>query len=349
MLVSNSSHRHQGADPRQNWPRMLVALVLFFGAAVPASAQSIGSADSPAALALHDWAVTVAPAALRFQPDDNALTFATLRPSSPLQILGQDANWTYVYNPRTRGTAYVHSDLLVPSDKPSSYVDLDPPPVEQQIDRTAHLRIDSPLWLYPTGNRAAAYTHLDAGTSIDITGTVKGDDDQQWFRTVDGDYLPAGALNFSTTPPSVPAMNIAAGPELGYFAFQAYHWIDVDLNLPATMVAYAGDTPVHWMMPIIGRGPLATPAGNFSIIRRVYNETMDSSTIGIPRNGPGGYYLTGVLFTQYFTSYGASLHYNYWSSNWGYPGSHGCLGLPYDDAAYMWEFADYGTPISIHY
>ena len=44
---------------------------------------------------------------------------------------------------------------------------------------------------------------------------------------------------------------------------------------------------------------------------------MNSDTIGIPRFGPGGYYLTGVLFTQYFTDDGASLHYNYWSSNWG--------------------------------
>ena len=48
---------------------------------------------------------------------------------------------------------------------------------------------------------------------------------------------------------------------------------------------------------------------------------MNSDTIGIPRFGPGGYYLTNVLFTQYFTGDGASLHYNYWSSNWGYAGS----------------------------
>ncbi|HYW88653.1 MAG TPA: L,D-transpeptidase, partial [Chloroflexota bacterium] len=106
---------------------------------------------------------------------------------------------------------------------------------------------------------------------------------------------------------------------------------------------------VRTMYTIIGRGALTTPTGNFSIIRRVANETMDSSTIGIPRDGPGGYYLTGVLYTQYFTNGGASIHYNYWSGNFGYPGSHGCLGLSYDDAAFMWDFADYGTPVSIHY
>jgi lipoprotein-anchoring transpeptidase ErfK/SrfK len=76
---------------------------------------------------------------------------------------------------------------------------------------------------------------------------------------------------------------------------------------------------------------------------------MNSDTIGIPRFGPGGYYLTGVLFTQYFTSDGASIHYNYWSANWGYAASHGCLGLTYADSSFLWGWAGIGTPISIHY
>lgn len=76
---------------------------------------------------------------------------------------------------------------------------------------------------------------------------------------------------------------------------------------------------------------------------------MDSSTVGIPRSSPGGYYLTNVLYTQYFLPGGQSIHYNYWSSNFGYPGSHGCLGLSYADASFMWSFAGIGTPVSIHY
>jgi lipoprotein-anchoring transpeptidase ErfK/SrfK len=103
------------------------------------------------------------------------------------------------------------------------------------------------------------------------------------------------------------------------------------------------------MLTIIGRGNLATPTGTFSIIRRVANETMDSATVGIPRNSPNGYYLTNVLYTQYFLKTGQSIHYNWWSSNFGYPGSHGCLGLSYADAAYMWNFATLGTTVSIHY
>ena len=95
--------------------------------------------------------------------------------------------------------------------------------------------------------------------------------------------------------------------------------------------------------------PVATPRQfTFPLIRRVANETMNRDTIGIPRFGPGGYYLTNVLFTQYFTADGASLHYNYWSSNWGYAASHGCLGLTYADSAFLWSWAGLGTLVSIH-
>ena len=75
--------------------------------------------------------------------------------------------------------------------------------------------------------------------------------------------------------------------------------------------------------------------------------SMSSEALGIPRDAPGGYYLKNVLYTQYFTNDGASIHYNYWSSNWGYSGSHGCLGMSYDDSLWFWEWAEVGTPLAI--
>jgi lipoprotein-anchoring transpeptidase ErfK/SrfK len=59
-----------------------------------------------------------------------------------------------------------------------------------------------------------------------------------------------------------------------------------------------------------------------------------------------------VLYTQYFTSNGHALHYNYWSpaSAFGRPaGSHGCVGLQLDAAASFWQFATVGTPVVISY
>lgn len=58
-----------------------------------------------------------------------------------------------------------------------------------------------------------------------------------------------------------------------------------------------------------GTGPLMA---TLSLARQ--RGWRDHDTIGVPRFGPGGYYLTNVLFTQYFTGDGASIHYNYWST-----------------------------------
>ncbi len=55
-----------------------------------------------------------------------------------------------------------------------------------------------------------------------------------------------------------------------------------------------------------------------------------------------------MLFTQYFSPDGASIHYNYWSSNFGYSGSHGCLGLDRTDSEFLWNWATIGTTVVIH-
>ena len=95
---------------------------------------------------------------------------------------------------------------------------------------------------------------------------------------------------------------------------------------------------------------LIAPSAHHRILWRVPNETMTSERVYPPiaRDAPGGYYLKNVLWTQYFTSDGASIHYNYWSSNWGYSGSHGCLGLTYADSSWLWDWAQVGTPVMIH-
>ena len=84
-------------------------------------------------------------------------------------------------------------------------------------------------------------------------------------------------------------------------------------------------------------------------LARIARETMTSERVYPPiaRDAPGGYYLEGVLFTQYFSRSGAAIHYNYWSSNWGYAGSHGCLGLPLAEAKWAWDWSRTGTPVKV--
>jgi L,D-transpeptidase catalytic domain len=330
------------------WQRLLpllVAVVVVFGLVAPVLAQTNAPATSPDQAANATWAVTLGPADLHSQADDSSETFTHLRAGSPLQILSQQGDWTYVYNPRAKGTAWVHSDALGPSDPPAPYAWRDPPPDQDFVGEVGRITTDTSLRMYPSPSAGAELSTIDAGSSVVIAATVSGEDGAEWYRTDDGNYLPASAVSIAAPAPAPEAPAVAIQPPS---QAHAGRWIDVTLTEPAHAVAYEGNTPMRTMLVIKGRTPRPTPVGNFTILRRVANETMDSSTIGIPRNGPGGYYLTGVLFTQYFTSDGASLHYNYWSNNFGYAGSHGCLGLSYNDSAWLWNWASIGTPVSIH-
>jgi hypothetical protein len=203
----------------------------------------------------------------------------------------------------------------------------------------------APLAYYPSPAEEAVADRLAAGTPVEVDATVRGEDGALWYRTADAYYLPVDAVSFAP-PPAPPAAPIVRAIPPARFAGR---WIDVNLTTPARLTAYEGSRPIRSLLVIKGTGRWQTPTGTFQILRRVANETMDSATVGIPRSAPGGYYLRNVLFTQYFTGAGHSLHYNYWSSNFGYAGSHGCLGLTYADSAFLWQWATIGTPISIHY
>jgi hypothetical protein len=266
-------------------------------------------------------------------PTQDSDPVATLKQFTYLAIRGYQGEWAEVFNPRTQVTGFVPSDALGPTDPPPAYITAEPPPGVEEINQNGRSTRGAPLSFYPTTDPAAQTETLALNTRLSIVDSVEGEDGETWFRTADGDYLPQSVVRLARPP-----VRTFAG-----------RWIDVDLRDPAMLVAYEGDTPVLTTLTIHGAGPRPTPIGVFTIQRRVANETMNSDTIGIPRFGPGGYYLTNVLFTQYFTGDGASIHYNYWSGNWGYAASHGCLGLTYADSSFLWSWAGIGTPISIHY
>jgi L,D-transpeptidase catalytic domain len=273
------------------------------------------------------------PVSVHAAPDEDSDDLGMLRQFTYLDVLDYVGEWAKVYVPRSHSTAFVPSAALGPTDPPPDYITADPPPALEEIDVAARAIRGAQLSFYPTPDDEAKVESLTHNQPIELTETVEGLDGETWYQTANGDYLPQSAVRI----PRAPTRTFPG------------RWIDADLFEPAMVTAYEGDQPVQTMLAIHGAGARPTPVGVFSITRRVANETMNSDTIGIPRFGPGGYYLTNVLFTQYFTGDGASLHYNYWSSNWGYAASHGCLGLTYADSLFLWNWATYGTPVYVHY
>ena len=114
-------------------------------------------------------------------------------------------------------------------------------------------------------------------------------------------------------------------------------WIDVDLTNQMTY-AYEGDVLVNSFLVSTGTWEHPTVTGQFHIYVKYLYADM---------TGPG-YYLTDVPYVMYFYE-GYGLHGTYWHSNFGTPMSYGCINLRTDNAGWLFNWADVGTLVNIHY
>lgn len=278
------------------------------------------------------WVRTSAPGvSVRAGPDISAERLRLIRAGTALRVLDVVGDWRHVYDPHVDDSGFVHADLLETASAPSQFAFMPDLPLESELSTVAVATSDLPLHFYPSSDPLAQATTLEAGDRETIVGAINDADGATWLKTDDGYYLLADGLFLGATPQEFSG-----------------RWLDVSLGGAAHVVAYDENEAVRSFYAIKGTARFPTPPGTWSIVRRVANETMDSTTIGIPRTAPGGYYLKNVLYTQYFRGTGESLHYNWWSSAWGLPGSHGCLGLSLADSRWLWDWATVGTPVSIH-
>ena len=135
-------------------------------------------------------------------------------------------------------------------------------------------------------------------------------------------------------PPAIP------GPQV-----PGERWILVDIATQTT-TAMIGNAPLYTAYVTTGMDGWETPPGTYQIIYRVENETMTSESIGAEEY----YVLEDVLYTQYFTNEGHALHLNYWRGDEYFGNirsSHGCVGMRLADAEFFWNFAEYGTRVTI--
>jgi lipoprotein-anchoring transpeptidase ErfK/SrfK len=179
---------------------------------------------------------------------------------------------------------------------------------------------------------------LQQGEAVEVEGSVAGEEvfsgNVTWFRVPGGYVYSAHTRPYGGTADS---------------AGMSGRWIEVDRTDQIARAIDSGE--IVYQAPVtVGVQAWPTPVGQFEIIRRVANETMDSATIGINPDGADGYYLEDVLYTQYITDTGVAIHYNYWTERGAfgnYPASHGCIGMMLADAEFFWEFGEIGMPVII--
>lgn len=293
------------------------------------TAQAPASTD---AAAEAPWVATHKATEL-WSDSDAGRSFGTIRAFTYLQLTGQAADGRlYVYNPRTQNYAWVDAEAVGPVPAPPEAY-FKGPQVIDVIGKPGRVVGGFNMRSWPAVRDDTLLRPLPHNAPLFVEESVVGDDGETWYRVGEDEYVHASGVRLPKPPPRM---------------FPG-RWIDVDLTEPAMLAAYEDGKLVYATLTIKGTAVDPTPLGVHRIQRRVANEIMDSATVGIPRNSPRGYYLRNVLYTQYFTSGGASIHYNYWSSVFGYAGSHGCLGLSYDDSLWFWNWASLGTLLNIHY
>lgn len=189
--------------------------------------------------------------------------------------------------------------------------------------------------------QSASLRMLQFGDPVVVTAWVKGEEVYEgsalWARIGPDQYV--FGRNVGRNAPVRPTPIPSDAPRTG-------KWIDVNLT-QQIMVAYEDRNPVRTCLVTTGMAGWETPPGNFRILVRVANETMESDSIG----AESFYKLEDVLFTQYFTDEGHAIHFAWWRTpeTIGRPGSHGCLNLLLEESQYFWDWAEIGTPVIVHY
>jgi lipoprotein-anchoring transpeptidase ErfK/SrfK len=105
--------------------------------------------------------------------------------------------------------------------------------------------------------------------------------------------------------------------------------------------AYKGDQVVMSSYVSTGRAGFDTPPGSFAVLTKLPSQTMEGVIGGEHYNVPD------VPWVLYFTNSGHALHGTYWHNNFGMPMSHGCVNLPLDVAAWLYNWAPRGTPVFV--
>jgi hypothetical protein len=257
--------------------------------------------------------------------------------------------WVPRFNLVGRVATNTIGPVPVPSSSDLEAERLDGPPLLGGVGLPGRVVGGANLRTWPTvGNNLLR--RLGHNAPLRVLDSVQGDDGDEWYRVnwldpVTQNPVALGYLHNSVARlPRLPYT--PRNPDRGDSVDRHF---EADLREPAMLTAFEDGAPIWATLTLKGTISNRTPAGAHRILWRVPNETMTSERVypPIPRDAPGGYYLKNVLWTQYFTSDGASIHYNYWSSNWGYAGSHGCLGIAYNEAKFAWDWADVGTPVYV--
>lgn len=114
-------------------------------------------------------------------------------------------------------------------------------------------------------------------------------------------------------------------------------WIEIDLTRQR-LIAWEGTEAVYAVVISTGKDGTPTPTGAFAIQSKHEVARMQGADYDVP----------DVPFTMYYYG-GYAIHGAYWHNNFGTPVSHGCTNVAVNHAEWLFNWADLGTSVVVHY
>lgn len=151
-------------------------------------------------------------------------------------------------------------------------------------------------------------------------------------------FIPPPEATPSEPTPSEMDWAFGPGPQQGT-------WKEIVVSISAqSMWAYEGGELMISSLVSTGTAEVpetVTPIGYHSVLVKYDAQTMEGTI------SDEYYRVEDVPYVMYFDDFGNAIHGTYWHNNFGMPMSHGCVNLPIDIAAWMYEWAPVGTAVTV--
>jgi lipoprotein-anchoring transpeptidase ErfK/SrfK len=201
----------------------------------------------------------------------------------------------------------------------------------------------------PVANRAAVERHLEVTTTPKVVGGWRWFNDKEIHYRPKA-YWPSGTrVNLHVGIAGVDAGDGVWGGnnrDIGFTIGQR-HVSLVNVNSHNMKVTSNGKTVKTFPMSA-GRPKYPTTNGIHFTLEKAKTVTMDSATVGIPRNSPDGYFET-VHWNVRISNTGEFVHAAPWSV--GQQGSsnvsHGCVNLSVANATWFYNFSQRGDVVQV--
>jgi hypothetical protein len=142
-----------------------------------------------------------------------------------------------------------------------------------------------------------------------------------------------------------PTLDIIVGPSWhGARSAGGPKRIDVNLSEQRLRV-FEGDVEVKSFLISSGVSRFATPTGHFSVLQKIPIKRYQWS---YGPAHPDNYNLPNVQWNMRIVG-PIYIHGAYWHNNFGNRMSHGCINMRTSEAKWVYDWADAGTPVHVHY